>query len=166
MSYLRSKRARQRVPKLAPPWSVCPAIRKLQHAAGSKSVCPICLKPITRKTGRGRAPMFCWSADCRTEVERERFRQYRRVAAAARKVARQAARVAALLLLVVLFARCGPDACPRVSQRVPSFVCYPEEVSPVCAQGFELRCDADPVPPLSGNAQPEAFHWKKLGDCR
>lgn len=163
MSYLRSKEARRKVPKLAPPWSKFAAIRKLQHAAGSKWVCPFCLKPLRRKTGRGRAPMFCWSADCRTEAERERFREYRAVERAAKAVARQASRVAALLLVLVLFARCGPDYCPRVSQHVPSFVCYPEEVPTTCAQGRLLTCEAEPAAPLS---KPSGrYVWVDSGAC-
>lgn len=153
----------------AAPWSKNPRVRKYQRAAGSRRVCAFCVRPLKRKRGAtgspaGRVPMVCWSADCRAELERENGKHHRALSRAVRGVGASVARLAALLVLVLLFARCGPpEACARVSQHVPSFVCYPEEKSPTCAQGIYLACEEVPAGPLE---QPTGrWVWRDRGAC-
>jgi hypothetical protein len=48
--------------------SIVPELATLQRLAGP-GVCAFCLRPMRRKPGRGRKPVACWSADCRTALD-------------------------------------------------------------------------------------------------
>ncbi len=56
--------------------SKIPELAELQRNAGP-GVCCLCLRELKPKPGGGRAPIICWSADCRAQEDMIRSRHKR-----------------------------------------------------------------------------------------